>query len=555
MFGESANRGPPPSFSVVNCLILPLELDNQIGPIGFLKESPVPWDAIKYVSSGLTLVAFIAAAILTGYRRSLLSRERLINLTPAGQRAQLVKSTLKEYFDVNTENLTEEHAYDLALQQIHARSRRYLINALVVSTILLCSIIAAIASLLLPKSVIPAPAQIQPTITSPGPNQTYPQKYRIVFSASAFDPQFGDVDDQHFSWVLDGGNVFATGKSVTFGDLPLGHHTITLKAINRNGQLGAASVDITIVPQGTHLTPVGTFVACPPPARADSVSGWDKWAVISCVSDRPDESGSGIRVYGVSDSHKIVELPLLPMPRPEKAAYKGGILFVPGGDVVRLYDASDPVHLRPAETPSLPPSAIIISGNILVARSYDATTKLYDIGNPSHPKEIATYINDFGGLGVQAGPWAGIYGTTLLLGDRWQGLHLIDFSKAPATSLTATLPGDIDHNYASNVEVVNDIAYVGCRFRSLKSIYVRDPAHPQIVGSLDGIDAPSIKYQDGKIYVASYSEGLQIIDVRNPATPKYDSAIYDYKYVSDVTVQGNLVFLAAEHDLVVLQQN
>jgi hypothetical protein len=47
----------------------------------------VPWEAIKYVSSGVTLLAFIAAIILAIYRRSLLSRERLIELAPASERA------------------------------------------------------------------------------------------------------------------------------------------------------------------------------------------------------------------------------------------------------------------------------------------------------------------------------------------------------------------------------------------------------------------------------------------------------------------------------------
>ena len=36
------------------------------------------WESIKYVSSGVTLVAFIVAALLTAYRRTLRSREKQI---------------------------------------------------------------------------------------------------------------------------------------------------------------------------------------------------------------------------------------------------------------------------------------------------------------------------------------------------------------------------------------------------------------------------------------------------------------------------------------------
>lgn len=94
----------------------------------------MPWEAIKYVSSGVTLLAFIAAIVLQIYRRTLLSRERLIELAPAAERARLVKSTLQEFFDVDTARMSEDHAYQLAMEQIRARSRRYLVNAFVSSS-------------------------------------------------------------------------------------------------------------------------------------------------------------------------------------------------------------------------------------------------------------------------------------------------------------------------------------------------------------------------------------------------------------------------------------
>jgi hypothetical protein len=68
-------------------------------------------------------------------------------------------------------------------------------------------------------TVIPPSGPIQTRITSPAPSLTYPEKYRINFSGSVFDPQFGDVPDQDVSWISDGGSAFATGKSVTFGGL------------------------------------------------------------------------------------------------------------------------------------------------------------------------------------------------------------------------------------------------------------------------------------------------------------------------------------------------
>lgn len=519
----------------------------------------MPWEAIKYVSSGITLLAFIAAVVLAIYRRTLLSRERLIELAPPDKRAQLVKSTLQEFFDVNTDKLSEKHAYDLAIEQIRARSRRYVINALIVLTILLCSAGVTVASFIyrIPRTATAIPPQpkpaIQVKITSPGPNQTYPEKYKIPFSGNAFDPQFGSAVDQDLSWIADGGSPFGSGNSLAFGDLPLGHHRITLKAINTNGETGAASIDITVVAQGTRLKLVSTFAACPPPARAQALTAWQKSVTIACVSDTPERVGAGIRTYSLADINNVAEGPLISMPRPETLAYKDRVLFVADGSATRLWDASDPSRLKLTAAAALPMAALILNGNILVARKFASTT-LYDVTNALMPKELGTFVSEMGNLGVLAGPWAGTYGTTLLLADRWQGLHVVDFSKPPTLTLEATLPGSMESGYQSNIEVVDDIAYVSCCYsQSLRSIYIHDPLHPQIVGNLDGA-AGKIKYNSHRIYSAAFSNGLIVVNVDNPAKPLFDSVVYDYKYVTDVDVKDDLILLAADHDLVILQR-
>jgi hypothetical protein len=83
---------------------------------------------------------------------------------------------------------------------------------------------------------------------------------------------------------------------------------------------------------------------------------------------------------------------------------------------------------------------------------------------------------------------------------------------------------------------------------------MRDPAHPQVVGSLDGVVGSNIKYSDHKVYISAYAGGLQIVNAENPALLKYDTAVYDYGNVVDVALQDDLVMLAADHDFVVLQR-
>src|SRR5205085_8666798 len=89
------------------------------------------WNSIAYVSSGLTLVAFIIAASVWIYRKWLLQKERLIRQAPESERAKLVENAL-EFFNVDTVGLTKEQRYNLAIRQIHDKAVRFRITAFVV---------------------------------------------------------------------------------------------------------------------------------------------------------------------------------------------------------------------------------------------------------------------------------------------------------------------------------------------------------------------------------------------------------------------------------------
>src|SRR5713101_5416592 len=97
------------------------------------------WEAIKYVGSGLTLVAFAIAVTAAVYRWRLRREERLIKTAPEDQRGELVRNAL-EFFEVHTPNLTKDQQYKIALEQIQQRARRFTISAIVIIVI---SLIAA----------------------------------------------------------------------------------------------------------------------------------------------------------------------------------------------------------------------------------------------------------------------------------------------------------------------------------------------------------------------------------------------------------------------------
>lgn len=89
------------------------------------------WESIQYVTTGLTLVAFLVSVIAWVYKSKSEERERLIKTASEDKRADLVRSAL-EFFEVDTTGLTQEQKYELALAQIHARAQRFRTTAIVV---------------------------------------------------------------------------------------------------------------------------------------------------------------------------------------------------------------------------------------------------------------------------------------------------------------------------------------------------------------------------------------------------------------------------------------
>ncbi len=100
------------------------------------------WQAIAYVSSGLTLAAFVAAVIARILKSKLEERERLIRAADGADRADLVRNAL-EFFNVEAADLTKEQQFKIALEQIEARGRRFAISAAVICFL---AVVAALAT-------------------------------------------------------------------------------------------------------------------------------------------------------------------------------------------------------------------------------------------------------------------------------------------------------------------------------------------------------------------------------------------------------------------------
>src|SRR5438477_1211584 len=81
------------------------------------------FEAIKYVTGGLTLVAFIAAVVAALIRTSLKQKEGLIRHATDARRSELVETAL-EGFRVDTADLTKRQKYELLTARMVLREGR-----------------------------------------------------------------------------------------------------------------------------------------------------------------------------------------------------------------------------------------------------------------------------------------------------------------------------------------------------------------------------------------------------------------------------------------------
>ena len=103
------------------------------------------WDVIPYVTAPVTLAAFVAAVGAWAFWNSLGKTERLIKTALPDKRDKLVDKAL-ESFNIDPKDLSKPAREALALEQLHARSRQYLIAAVVVTLIaLMASIVLIVA--------------------------------------------------------------------------------------------------------------------------------------------------------------------------------------------------------------------------------------------------------------------------------------------------------------------------------------------------------------------------------------------------------------------------
>ena len=103
------------------------------------------WESIKYVGGIFSLIAFVSACILAGFRIKINQTKNLITVAKEEERAKLIDKTL-EFFNVDVNTLSDKDKYNIVMRQIKEKSKRQF--RVIFATIILSIVAASIAFLI-----------------------------------------------------------------------------------------------------------------------------------------------------------------------------------------------------------------------------------------------------------------------------------------------------------------------------------------------------------------------------------------------------------------------
>jgi hypothetical protein len=109
------------------------------------------FEAIKYVTSGLTLVAFLAAVVFELLRRLLKRDSEILRAAAAvsqdsATREKLISLTL-ERFSVDTQGMSSKDRKELALRQLEERRRRLRLFCFVAVLAFVCLMVVSMVAI------------------------------------------------------------------------------------------------------------------------------------------------------------------------------------------------------------------------------------------------------------------------------------------------------------------------------------------------------------------------------------------------------------------------
>ncbi|MBY6263809.1 hypothetical protein EI613_18080 [Azospirillum sp. 412522] len=494
-----------------------------------MSEPVTIWNTVTQISSGFSLAAFLIAVFYFVYKNKIKEQGKIIRDAPEGERVKVIKAYL-EWFDVDTEKLTKQQAYEIAIRQINVKERRYYIAAVTFLSASVILLIGTIAYMYLSVKKVDSSVKVQ--ILSPSTNSEFPEEYRINFLASAFDPETGELGDDDIEWT-DNGKIVGAGKKFSRTDFSVGKHRIVATAKNRKGSIGSNYTDFIISAKKNNLT-----VSSEVKLRGRCVSSAINSGFLAAAYIVESEENSGyIDYYYIEKSDNKLSLKKggeIKIGNPERMiSFSDGIAVAGNDSKITFLAENSPGLLKEiwkidtnaggiSDIQSISKSEILFRGS--------KAWGIIQVVNNGNPK-----IDLYDSMSYNPSNGIGIYDNYVFLPSRYQGLRVVSIKDKQKLEEKFLIPGNSER-FSTNMVFKGNFGYVNSWSGQLETLYIDLPNPPKIVNTLAGTgNSFKIDLHEEKIYVAGKGEGLTIINISNPAFPKLED-IYRFGYVNDVNV-------------------
>ncbi len=181
-------------------------------------------------------------------------------------------------------------------------------------------------------------------------------------------------------------------------------------------------------------------------------------------------------------------------------------------DGINIYDTTNPAGPDSIGNFYEGTDAMTAEGTVLYAVR-DQALQLWDVSNAASAQPLGMLVT--GSAFTSLLGKVDVQGTLAVVTDYFKGLHVVDVSAPNAPALWTSF--DFGQTPFS-VDLVNTTAYVG-HGSGFSIVGLGDPANPVIVGNFAGPTVSEIVARNDRVYAATGSNGLRVIDVSNPSTP------------------------------------
>ena len=216
------------------------------------------------------------------------------------------------------------------------------------------------------------------------------------------------------------------------------------------------------------------------------------------------------------------------------------------GTEMGVLDIHDPAHPKLLEKQYIGGIAhgFCQSGTTMFLAAGPSGLTSFDVSDPLHPRKLDRFSN------MGYGMHCALEKDLLLFSNEMAGWTLLDVSD-PADLKPLT---SVDGGWVSAAKIVGTVAYILDGRRGLDVYDIADPKSPHRIGNLPvqlpeeiyEPDPPPIwmEIRDNFAYLSNGSDGLRIVDVTDPKTPRPVSHVPLPGYTYTVALRGDQAWLA-----------